>query len=121
MDKISIVIKGDTSGESVSLFKYIYEKFLRDENISRVKIYYDKTKGMPAEDSDPKDWPLQLWTKDYRIRISVYNCTAGYYGSGPSATEEILKIVGFDSATIKEIVHTEIIPNVVDNSLICDN
>ncbi len=115
MEKINIVIKGDTSDEAVSLFRYIYERFLKDEEIKRVNIYYDKTKGMPAEDSDPKEWPLQLWTKDGNIRISIYNCTAGYYGSGPSATEEILKIAGFNTDDIKDIVHTERFHKVVEN------
>ena len=115
MEKINIVIKGDTSDETVKLFKYIYERFLKDEEIKRVKIYYDKNKGMPAEDSDPKEWPLQLWTKGSKVRISLYNCTAGYHGSGPSATEEILKIAGFGRTFVNEAVYTETSPGLVCN------
>ena len=107
MEKIKIAVRGDTSDESVKLFKEVCDKLLKYEKIGRVKIYYDKNKGMPDVTSNPDEWSLQLWTKGGNIKLCIYNCTAGYYGSGSCATEEILKIVGLDERTIKKIVHEE--------------
>ncbi len=113
MDKIFIAIKGDTSEESVKLFERLYEKFLRDEEICRMILYYDKNKGMPPVNY-PKQWPLQLCTRDFNIWVSIYNCTAGYNGSGPSATKKILRLIGFREDLANEVVYEETSPGIVE-------
>lgn len=105
-EKIHIVIKGGTSDEAVKLFKDLLNNFIKNEDIMRAEISYCKSEGLVSMDSDPKTWPLQIYTSN-DILISVYNVTAGYGGSGPHAMKEILELSGFEPKYTKKVLSSK--------------
>jgi len=92
--KMQLLIKTSTSDEAVEQFKYIYDSFLKkNEMFEKAEVRYDKLVGIPGDVISSTFWPLQIYTTN--MQISVYCLSAGYGGSGPTDLKKILDMVGF--------------------------
>lgn len=89
---INILIKENTSYGSVKAFKNLMSNFKNVEFV-KAEVRYDK-RHLLDESDPPENWPLQLYTTN-NMKISVYNVTAGYGGTGPHDMKEILDLCGF--------------------------
>lgn len=64
--------------------------------VKTIDVHYNVHKGLPHED-DYKHYPLII-NGDFhgcKTKVFVYNVSAGYGGSGPTAMVNILKAAGF--------------------------
>ena len=97
MGRERVLIKEDTSFETVDVFKELLEGKLKGEHFTNATVRYDKN-HMIDENDLPEDWTLQLYSDNYHI--SMYCLTAGYGGAGPTDLRTILDLCGFYNTDI---------------------
>lgn len=91
---ISIVIREGSSERTLEQFKKVIETMVPEERIKKVKIFYEKSKGLPAYDCSIEKYPVIFYT-DMNVSIHLYSLSAGYNGTGPNHLMKILKLAGF--------------------------
>ena len=94
--KEDIIIKEQTTYATTEIFDYLINQgIINPAEIISAKINYNKEKGLPSWEAPIEEYPIILKTC-YGQKVFIYCVTAGYGGSGPNATYEILKKLDFD-------------------------
>lgn len=92
----NIVIRESTTYGTEEVFDYLVENGkINPSDIVSATINYNLKSGLPYWECDISEYPLQLRTCYGKV-IYIYCATAGYGGTGPNTSVDILRKVGFD-------------------------
>lgn len=80
--------------ETVNEFKKTFERLgLTKKDLLFARIFYNVNR-LTSYDQNPLTFPLVIRTKEYAFCLA--DCNAGYGGTGPHGTVEVLKYLGFN-------------------------
>lgn len=86
--KTIAIMEGSTE-RTIKSFMEIFKKLcLSNDKVRYAKVYYNLNELISYE-QDPLTFPLTIYTDDYVFCLA--DCTAGYGGTGPQGTVEVLK------------------------------
>lgn len=96
----TIAIREGSTEKTVKKFKELFTQLkLASTDVLYAKIYYDVNELVSYE-QEPLTFPLIIYTKEYAFCLA--DCNAGYGGTGPHGTVEVLHFINmvFDEEEI---------------------
>lgn len=88
MSTIISIMEGSTE-KTIKVFKSTFTNLgLSADDVLNVKVYYDVNE-LVSYDQEPLTFPVVIYTNKYVFCLA--DCTAGYGGTGPQGTVEVLR------------------------------